>query len=94
MIKAAPGPETENQASAHRDESCQVEGQAGLELLEAAQGKPCEAIKGIIEECEALSIDAGLIACGQVSSITVGLDGALTLRAGCRLLQANSDQES
>jgi ferritin-like metal-binding protein YciE len=77
MTKAAQAPKLKDGFTAHRQET---EGQVErlVEVFEAigkrAQGKTCEAIKGIIEECEELledepeagSVrDAGLIACGQ-----------------------------
>jgi ferritin-like metal-binding protein YciE len=77
MIKAAQDPKLKAGFTAHREETeGQIERIAGVfEILgKRAQGKTCEAIKGIIEECEELLEtatepsavrDAGLIACGQ-----------------------------
>jgi ferritin-like metal-binding protein YciE len=77
MIKAAQNTDLKEGFSAHRSET---EGQIErltqvFEIVgKRAQGKTCEAIKGIIEECEDLLReatepgdvrDAGLIACGQ-----------------------------
>jgi ferritin-like metal-binding protein YciE len=77
MIKASEDPKLKEGFTAHRAETeGQVERlQEVFEMLgKRAQGKTCEAIKGIIEECEELLEevtepsavrDAGLIACGQ-----------------------------
>jgi ferritin-like metal-binding protein YciE len=77
MIKAAQDPKLKEGFAAHREETeGQVERLVNVfEILgKRAQGKTCEAIKGIIEECEELLEeatepspvrDAGLIACGQ-----------------------------
>src|SRR5580698_7414237 len=77
MIKAAQDPKLKAGFTNHREETeGQVERlQSVFELMDKrAQGKTCEAIKGIIEECEELlekatepsaGRDAGLIACGQ-----------------------------
>ena len=77
MIKAAQDTGLKEGFTAHRAETDgQVERlQQVFEALgKRAQGKTCEAIKGIIEECEELLEaapeagvvrDAGLIACGQ-----------------------------
>ena len=77
MIKAAQDPKLKEGFTSHRAETDgQVERlQQVFEAIgKRAQGKTCEAIKGIIEECEELleeapaaSVvrDAGLIACGQ-----------------------------
>jgi ferritin-like metal-binding protein YciE len=77
MIKAAQDPKLKDGFTTHREET---EGQVDRlrQVFESigkrAQGKTCEAINGIIEECEELleearepSVvrDAGLIACGQ-----------------------------
>jgi ferritin-like metal-binding protein YciE len=77
MIRAARDPQLKAGLTAHREET---DGQVErlTQVFEAigkrAQGKTCEAIKGIIEECEELLEhdpqasdvrDAGLIACGQ-----------------------------
>jgi ferritin-like metal-binding protein YciE len=77
MIKAARAPKLREGFSVHLEET---EGQVERlqKVFEAlgrrAQGKTCEAIQGIIEECEELLEevsqpgpvrDAGLIACGQ-----------------------------
>ena len=95
MIKAAQDPKLKTGFSAHRDETeGQVERlQQVFELLDKrAQGKTCEAIKGIIEECEELLEeatepsavrDAGLIACGQaVEHYEMARYGALIAWAG------------
>jgi ferritin-like metal-binding protein YciE len=95
MIKAAQDPKLKAGFSAHRDETeGQVERlQEVFELLgKRAQGKTCEAIKGIIEECEELLEeatepsavrDAGLIACGQaVEHYEMARYGALIAWAG------------
>ncbi len=77
MTKAAQDPKLKEGFTAHREET-----QGQVERLQQvfetvgkrAQGKTCEAIQGIIEECEELLEaatepspvrDAGLIACGQ-----------------------------
>jgi ferritin-like metal-binding protein YciE len=77
MVKAAQDPKLKEGFTMHRQETDgQVERlQQVFETIgKRAQGKTCEAIKGIIEECEELleeatepSVvrDAGLIACGQ-----------------------------
>ena len=77
MIKAAQDPALKQGFTSHRKETDgQVERlqQVFESLGKRAQGKTCEAIKGIIEECEELLEeatepnvvrDAGLIACGQ-----------------------------
>jgi ferritin-like metal-binding protein YciE len=77
MIKAAQDPNLKQGFTSHREETDgQIDRlQQVFEVLgKRAQGKTCEAIKGIIEECEELleeapepSVvrDAGLIACGQ-----------------------------
>jgi ferritin-like metal-binding protein YciE len=77
MTKAAQEPKLKEGFTAHREETQgQVERlQQVFEILgKRAQGKTCETIQGIIEECEELleeatepSVvrDAGLIACGQ-----------------------------
>jgi ferritin-like metal-binding protein YciE len=77
MTKAAQEPKLKEGFTAHREETQgQVERlQQVFEILgKRAQGKTCEAIQGIIEECEELLEeapepstvrDAGLIACGQ-----------------------------
>ena len=77
MTKAAQEPKLKEGFTAHREETeGQVErlGEVFGILGKRAQGKICEAIKGIIEECEELLEeepeagavrDAGLIACGQ-----------------------------
>lgn len=77
MVKAAQDPKLKAGFTAHREETeGQVERLAGVfEIIgKRAQGKTCEAIKGIIEECDELleeatepsaARDAGLIACGQ-----------------------------
>jgi len=95
MIKAAQDPKLKAGFSAHREETeGQVERlQSVFELLgKRAQGKTCEAIKGIIEECEELLEaatepsavrDAGLIACGQaVEHYEMARYGALIAWAG------------
>ena len=77
MIKAAQEPKLKEGFMAHREETDgQVERLVEVfgVLGKRALGKTCEAIKGIIEECEELLEeepeagavrDAGLIACGQ-----------------------------
>jgi ferritin-like metal-binding protein YciE len=77
MTRAAQDSKLKAGFSAHRDETeGQVERLVSVfEIIgKRAQGKTCEAIKGIIEECEELLQeatepspvrDAGLIACGQ-----------------------------
>ncbi len=77
MAKAAQDPKLKQAFVAHREETeGQVERlQSVFEALgKRAQGVTCEAIKGLIEECDELledakepSVvrDAGLIACGQ-----------------------------
>ena len=77
MTKAALAPDLKAGFTAHRQETTgQIErlGEVFGILGKRAQGKTCEAIKGIIEECdelleqatEASAVrDAGLIACGQ-----------------------------
>jgi ferritin-like metal-binding protein YciE len=77
MAKAAQDPKLKEGFVAHREETeGQVERlQQVFEVIgKRAQGKTCEAIKGLIEECEELLEeapvpsavrDAGLIACGQ-----------------------------
>jgi ferritin-like metal-binding protein YciE len=77
MVKAAQDPKLKEGFTMHREETDgQVERlQQVFETIgKRAQGKTCEAIKGIIEECEELleeatepSVvrDAGFIACGQ-----------------------------
>jgi ferritin-like metal-binding protein YciE len=77
MAKAAENPELRQAFTAHREETeGQVERlqQIFESLGKRAQGVTCEAIKGLIEECEELLEDAkepgpvrdsGLIACGQ-----------------------------
>ena len=95
MTKAAQDPKLKDGFTAHRDETeGQVERlQHVFELLgKRAQGKTCEAIKGIIEECEELLEeatepsavrDAGLIACGQaVEHYEMARYGALIAWAG------------
>lgn len=77
MAKAAQDPKLKDGFMAHREET---EGQVDRlqQVFESigkrAQGKTCEAIKGLLEECEELLEeatepspvrDAGLIACGQ-----------------------------
>jgi ferritin-like metal-binding protein YciE len=95
MTKAAQDPTLKQGFTAHREETeGQVERlQEVFELLgKRAQGKTCEAIKGIIEECEELLEeatepgavrDAGLIACGQaVEHYEMARYGALIAWAG------------
>ena len=95
MTKAAQDPKLKDGFTAHRDETeGQVERlQHVFELLgKRAQGKTCEAIKGIIEECEELLEeatepsavrDAGIIACGQaVEHYEMARYGALIAWAG------------
>jgi ferritin-like metal-binding protein YciE len=95
MIKAAQDPKLRDGFAAHRNETeGQVERLQGVfEILgKRAQGKTCEAIKGIIEECEELLEeatdpsavrDAGLIACGQaVEHYEMARYGALVAWAG------------
>jgi ferritin-like metal-binding protein YciE len=77
MTRAAQAPELKEGFTTHREETQgQVERlQEVFKILgKRAQGKTCEAIQGIIEECEELLEeakdpsdvrDAGLIACGQ-----------------------------
>jgi ferritin-like metal-binding protein YciE len=77
MVKAAQDPNLKEGFTMHREETDgQIERlQQVFETIgKRAQGKTCEAIKGIIEECEelleeatepSLVRDAGLIACGQ-----------------------------
>ena len=77
MAKAAENPQLRQAFTAHREETeGQVERlqQIFESLGKRAQGVTCEAIKGLIEECEELLEeakepspvrDAGLIACGQ-----------------------------
>ena len=77
MMKAAQEPKLKEGFATHRDETeSQVERlqQVFESINKRAQGKTCEAIKGIIEECDELleeatepsaARDAGLIACGQ-----------------------------
>jgi ferritin-like metal-binding protein YciE len=77
MIKAAQNPTLKEGFTKHREETDgQVERltQVFETIGKRPQGKTCEAIKGIMEECEELleeapeaSVvrDAGLIACGQ-----------------------------
>jgi ferritin-like metal-binding protein YciE len=77
MAKAAQNPSLKAAFTSHREETQdQIERlQAVFEALgKRAQGVTCEAIKGLIEECEELLEeapqpspvrDAGLIACGQ-----------------------------
>lgn len=76
LAKAAKSPELKKAFLTHREET---EDQIGrieqvFELIEKrAQGKTCEAIKGLLEEGEEVivdfensnALDAGLIACGQ-----------------------------
>jgi ferritin-like metal-binding protein YciE len=77
MAKAAQSPHLKQAFTAHREETQhQIERlQKVFEILgKRAQGVTCEAINGLIEECEELLEeakqpsavrDAGLIACGQ-----------------------------
>jgi ferritin-like metal-binding protein YciE len=77
MIKAAQEPKLKQGLTTHREETQgQIERlQQVFEFIgERARGKTCEAIQGIIAECEELLDeateaspvrDAGLIACGQ-----------------------------
>ena|ERR1700712_2508843 len=77
MVRAAQEPKLKEGFTTHREETQgQVERlQEVFKILgKRAQGKTCEAIQGIIEECEELLEeakepsdvrDAGLIACGQ-----------------------------
>ena len=77
MIKAAQDPKLKEGFTNHREETQgQIERlQQVFEIIgKRAQGKTCEAIQGIIAECEELLEeatepgpvrDAGLIACGQ-----------------------------
>ncbi len=95
MIKAAQDPKLKEGFKAHREETeGQVERLQGVfDIIgKRAQGKTCEAIKGIIEECEELLEkatepsavrDAGLIACGQaVEHYEMARYGALIAWAG------------
>jgi ferritin-like metal-binding protein YciE len=95
MTKAAQDPKLKAGFTAHREETeGQVERLVSVfEILgKRAQGKTCEAIKGIIEECEELleaapepsaARDAGLIACGQaVEHYEMARYGALIAWAG------------
>ena len=90
MAKAAQSDQLKQAFTAHREETeGQVERlQAVFEALgKRAQGVTCEAIKGLIEECEELLDhakepspvrDAGLIACGQaVEHYEIARYGAL-----------------
>jgi ferritin-like metal-binding protein YciE len=95
MTKAAQDPKLKAGFTAHREET---EGQVErlvdvFEILgKRAQAKTCEAIKGIIEECDELLEeatepspvrDAGLIACGQaVEHYEMARYGALIAWAG------------
>ena len=77
MTKAAQAPKLKEGFTAHREETQgQVERlQQVFEIMgKSARGKTCEAIQGLIEECQELLEeatepsavrDAGLIACGQ-----------------------------
>ena len=95
MTKAAQDPKLKAGFTAHKaDTEGQIERLANVfEILgKRAQGKTCEAIKGIIEECEELLEeapepsavrDAGLIACGQaVEHYEMARYGALIAWAG------------
>jgi ferritin-like metal-binding protein YciE len=89
MVKAAESPELKQAFTMHREETQgQVERlQTVFEALgKRAQGVTCEAINGLIEECEELVEqteagpvrDAGLIACAQaVEHYEVARYGAL-----------------
>jgi ferritin-like metal-binding protein YciE len=76
MGKSAEAPALKEAFSAHREETVQqVERleQVFMHLDQPAKGVTCEAIKGLIEECEEVieasksgpMRDAGLVACGQ-----------------------------
>lgn len=95
MAKAAQDPALKEAFTSHRVETQeQIERlQAVFEILgKRAQGVTCEAIKGLIEECEELLEDApepsavrdaGLIACGQaVEHYEIARYGALIAWAG------------
>ena len=112
MAEAAEAPDLKTAFLAHRGET--VQHTQRLEQIFERLGIPakavvCEAIKGLIEECEEVIKgssagpvrDAGLIACGQaVEHYEMARYGALIAWAGVlgkkdavTLLQANLDQE-
>jgi ferritin-like metal-binding protein YciE len=112
MAKAAEEPALKQAFLAHREETThQIErlDQVFEKLGKRAKGVPCEAIKGLIEECDELVEqsdvgpvrDAGLVACGQaVEHYEMARYGALIAwaKAGkhteiVALLQETLDEE-
>jgi ferritin-like metal-binding protein YciE len=94
LAKAAHSEELRKAFLTHRDETeSQIERlQQVFEMIEKrAQGKTCEAIKGLLEEGEEViedfkgsdALDAGLVACGQaVEHYEISRYGALKAWAG------------
>lgn len=94
LAKAAQSPELKQAFLSHRDETDgQIERlQQVFEIFgKRAQGKTCEAIKGLLEEGEEVieeyedseALDAGLLACGQaVEHYEIARYGTLKTWAG------------